>query len=62
MLDVAEGKDPVSERKAERDSGTFADLASQYVELCGEEAQQELEAGREAGRPSPLAPLGQDEG
>ncbi len=26
MLDVAEGKDPV-ERKAERDSGTFADLA-----------------------------------
>ena len=33
MLDVIEGKDPVAERKAERDSGTFADLASQYVEL-----------------------------
>jgi integrase len=33
MLDVAEGKDPVSMRRAERSSGTFADLASQYVEL-----------------------------
>ena len=28
MLDVAEGKDPVAERRAERGSGTFADLAS----------------------------------
>ena len=33
MLDVAEGKDPVAERRAERDSGTFAELAAQYVEL-----------------------------
>ena len=33
MLDVIEGKDPVAERRAERASGTFADLASQYVEL-----------------------------
>ena len=33
MLDVIEGKDPVAERKAARDSGTFADLAKQYVEL-----------------------------
>jgi hypothetical protein len=33
MLDVAEGKDPAAERRAERDSGTFADLAGQYVEL-----------------------------
>ena len=33
MLDVAEGKDPVAERKAERSSGSFADLAGQYVEL-----------------------------
>jgi integrase len=33
MLDVAEGRDPAAERKAERESGTFADLASQYVEL-----------------------------
>ena len=28
MLDVIEGKDPVAERKAERASGTFADLAA----------------------------------
>jgi integrase len=33
MLDVIEGKDPVAERKAERASGTFADIAGQYVEL-----------------------------
>ena len=32
MLAVAEGKDPAAERKAERSSGTFAELASQYVE------------------------------
>jgi integrase len=33
VLDVIEGRDPVAERKAERNSGSFADLASQYVEL-----------------------------
>ena len=32
MLAVAEGKDPAAEKKAERGSGTFADLASKYVE------------------------------
>ena len=30
-LAVAEGKDPVAERKAERGSGTFAELAERYV-------------------------------
>jgi integrase len=33
VLDVLNGKDPVAERKAARMTGTFADLASQYVEL-----------------------------
>ena len=33
VLDVVEGRDPAGERKAERLTGTFADLASQYVEL-----------------------------
>jgi hypothetical protein len=33
MLDVAEGKDPGAERRAERLTGTFSELASQYVEL-----------------------------
>ena len=32
MLAVAEGKDPAAEKKAERGAGTFADLASKYVE------------------------------
>ena len=32
MLSVAEGKDPAAERKAQRDAGTFADLAERYVE------------------------------
>jgi integrase len=33
MLDVAEGKDPALARRAQRDSGTFAEVAAQYVEL-----------------------------
>jgi integrase len=33
VLDVIEGKDPAALRKAERLTGTFADLAGQYVEL-----------------------------
>ena len=43
-------------------TGTFADLASQYVELLRQEAQQELEAGRDAGRAPSAAALGQAEG
>jgi integrase len=31
-LAVAEGKDPVAERKAERGAGTFAELAARYLE------------------------------
>jgi integrase len=33
VLDVIEGRDPAAQRKAERLTGSFADLASQYVEL-----------------------------
>jgi integrase len=32
MLEVARGHDPASERKAQRSSGTFAELAERYVE------------------------------
>jgi integrase len=32
MLEVATGRDPVAERKAERGAGTFAELATRYVE------------------------------
>jgi integrase len=32
MLAVAKGGDPAADRKAERSAGTFADLASKYVE------------------------------
>src|SRR5215472_9249248 len=32
MLAVARGKDPAAEKKAERGAGTFAELASRYVE------------------------------
>jgi hypothetical protein len=31
-LDVARGKDPAAEKRAERSRGTFAELAEQYVE------------------------------
>lgn len=32
MFQVAEGKDPLAERKAQRSKGTFEELATQYVE------------------------------
>jgi integrase len=32
MLEVARGKDPAAEKRAERGAGTFADLAARYVE------------------------------
>src|SRR6516165_3882030 len=32
MLDVIRGKDPAAERRAERGAGTFAEMASRYVE------------------------------
>jgi integrase len=34
MLEVIEGKDPAAERKAERGSGTFADLHAKYLETA----------------------------
>jgi hypothetical protein len=34
MLAVAEGTDPAAEKRAERLSGTFADLAARYVEVA----------------------------
>src|SRR5262245_40314953 len=33
MLQVAEGRDPAADKRAERGAGTFADLAARYVEL-----------------------------
>jgi Arm DNA-binding domain len=33
MYQVAEGKDPASEKKAERSKGTFEELATRYVEV-----------------------------
>ena len=32
MLEVIRGKDPAAERRAERGAGTFAEMASRYVE------------------------------
>jgi hypothetical protein len=46
--EVIEGKDPAAGRRAERITGTFADLAAQYVELP-QKAQQELAAGGRIG-------------
>jgi hypothetical protein len=36
MLEAAEGKDPVAERKAQRTQGEFAELAARYVESYAE--------------------------
>jgi integrase len=45
LLDVAEGKDPVAERRAERGSGTFAELAQRYVD---EHAKRKNRSWRQA--------------
>jgi hypothetical protein len=45
MFAVAEGKDPVAERRAERDRGTFEELAARYVE---EHAERENKSWRQA--------------
>ena len=50
VLAVAEGHDPVAERKAQRMTGTFADLLSQYVELHAKSHNKLVEAGRPCGR------------
>ena len=47
MLDVAEGKYPVAERKAERGADTFAELASHYSS-CGQRSTTSR-----GGRPRP---------
>ena len=45
MFQVAEGKDPAAERKAERGKGTFEELASRYV---NEWARKENKTWRQA--------------
>jgi integrase len=47
MLEVARGKDPAAERKAQRGAGTFAELASRYVE---EHAKRENKSWQQGDR------------
>ena len=46
MLRVIKGEDVAAERRAERGSGTFAEIANRYVEEHAKRQQQELETGR----------------
>jgi integrase len=43
MLNVAKGKDPAAEKKAERGAGTFADLAVRYVDECAKKNNKSWE-------------------
>src|SRR5215468_8332157 len=45
MLDVAKGKDPAAEKKAERGAGTFADLAARYVDEYAKSNNKSWEQG-----------------
>ena len=47
MLEVARGKDPAAEKRAERGAGTFAELAAAYVETLRQE-----DATRAGSRPT----------
>ena len=49
MFQVAEGKDPAAERKADRSKGTFEELAARYVEEYAKRNNKSLEASRYAG-------------
>ena len=62
MLDVIEGKDPAAERKAERLTGTFADLAAQYVELHAKKHNKSWKQAEALVAPSSAAALGQAQG
>ena len=62
MLEVARGKDPAAEKRAERGAGTFAELAAALCRDVRQEAQQELAAGRLPRAPLPAAALGQAAG
>ena len=61
MLDVAEGKDPLAERRAQRDAGTFADLASQYVELRAKKHNKCWKQAETTGGAPPPAQVGKAE-
>jgi hypothetical protein len=55
MFQVAEGRDPLAERKAERGRGTFAELAAQYLEHAKKRAPtriSEFPCRRESARDS----------
>src|SRR5262245_34396372 len=45
MLDAAKGKDPAAEKKAERSAGSFADLATRYVEEYAKTNNKSWEQG-----------------
>ena len=62
MLEVARGKDPAAEKRAERGAGTFAELAERYVEALRQEENKVLAPGRHAGPPLRPAALGQAAG
>ena len=50
MFQVAEGKDPAAERKADRSKGTFEELAARYVDDYAKRNNKSLEASRRAGQ------------
>ena len=62
MLAVARGKDPAAEKRAERGAGTFAELATRYVERYAKKRNKMLAAGRRARAALPAAALGQAAG
>ena len=51
MLAVAKGKDPAAEKRAERGTGTFAELATRYVEEQAKKHNKSLASGRGLGQP-----------
>ena len=55
MLDVAEGKDPVAERKAERTSGPSRSWPAQYVELHAKKHNKSWKQAERARRQAPPA-------
>ena len=58
MFEVAQGRDPAAERKAQRGAGTFDDLADQLSRVSPK-AQKSLATGRSSGAKASPTAMGQ---
>ena len=62
MFQVAEGKDPLAERQAERSKGTFAELADRYLNEHAKKVNRSWPQAAALVAAQPIAALGRSAG